>query len=137
MSKKAIAIWFLLCVLFLLITVALGLCAGVLSDPDLHYYCRVAQHSGETMCRAIIEDDFSGPILDVYFLATIVFLMALGCGCITWIGALVRQGRQRQWGWFLGTLTFGGIAILIYLLVGPKTQPLSAPLSRSVPPPAS
>lgn len=137
MSKKAIAIWFLLCVLFLLIVVALGVSARVLSNPDFHHYCRSAQHSGETTCRAIIEDDFSGPVLDVSFLAAIVFLMALGCGCIAWIGALIRQGRQRQWGWFLGTLTFGGIAILIYLLVGPKTQQLPVPLSRSAPPPAS
>ncbi|GHO47778.1 hypothetical protein [Ktedonospora formicarum] len=135
MSNKAIAVWFLLCVLFLIMAVALGIYANVVLNPDLHQYCRSAQHSGETTCRAIIEDDFSGSVLDIYFLAVIVLLMALVCGCITWIGALVRQGRQRQWGWFLGTLTFSGIAILIYLLVVPKTQRIPAPsLDQRLPP---
>ena len=42
-------------------------------------------------------------------------------GTIAWIGTLVKQGKQEQWGWLVCTLFFSGISTLIYLIVVPET----------------
>jgi len=42
-------------------------------------------------------------------------------GTIAWIGVLIKQGKQEQWGWFVCTLLFSGITTLIYLIAVPET----------------
>lgn len=53
-------------------------------------------------------------------IAGVLFLTASVLGLIAWIGALVNQGKQQQWGWFICTLLFGGIVLLIYLIAVPE-----------------
>src|SRR5215831_20377598 len=40
---------------------------------------------------------------------------------VAWIGALVNLARLQQWIWFVLTLIFQWIALLIYLIAGPTT----------------
>lgn len=42
-------------------------------------------------------------------------------GLVAWIGGLVKQARQRQWGWFIGTIFFGILCLAIYLMIVPET----------------
>lgn len=53
----------------------------------------------------------------------VLFSIAGILGIIAWIGALVKQGRQEQWVWFVCTLLFGGLVVLIYLLAVPESSP--------------
>lgn len=56
-------------------------------------------------------------------IAVVFFLTASILGSIAWIGTLINQGKQGQWGWFICTLLFGGIALLIYLIAVPERSP--------------
>lgn len=58
-----------------------------------------------------------------YGLMIAFLLAAFVLASISWIGALVRQGQQQQWGWFVCTLLFGGIVLLIYLIAVPESSP--------------
>lgn len=43
------------------------------------------------------------------------------------IGALIKQAKQQQWGWFVCTLLLGWVCLLIYLIVWPQPlHPLAA-----------
>lgn len=64
-----------------------------------------------------------GPFLAV--IAVVLFLTGSVLGLIAWIGTLINQGKQEQWGWFVCTLLFGGIVLLIYLIAIPERLPLS------------
>ncbi|HTK09710.1 MAG TPA: hypothetical protein VL485_21240 [Ktedonobacteraceae bacterium] len=55
------------------------------------------------------------------FIVTIFVASLLGI--IAWIGTLIKQVRLKQWGWFICTVLFTGIAMLIYLLTVPETSP--------------
>lgn len=52
-----------------------------------------------------------------------LFCVASVLGIIAWIGVLVKQGKQEQWVWFVCTLLFGGLVLLIYLLAVPERSP--------------
>jgi len=56
-------------------------------------------------------------------IAVVFFLTGSVLGLIAWIGTLIKQGKQGQWGWFICTLLFGGIALLIYLIAVPEKSP--------------
>lgn len=49
------------------------------------------------------------------------FLLLIGgvANFIAWIGVLVLAGRIGAWGWFIGVLLFGTLALLIFLIFGP------------------
>lgn len=38
------------------------------------------------------------------------------------IGALIKQAKQQQWGWFVCTILFSWITLLIYLIVVPEME---------------
>ncbi len=38
-----------------------------------------------------------------------------------WIGGLYRQARQHQWGWFVGTILFGVLALSLYVALMQET----------------
>lgn len=56
-------------------------------------------------------------------IALALFFVASVLGLIAWIGALITQGKQQQWGWFICTLLFGGLVLLIYLIAVPESSP--------------
>ncbi|MBO0783576.1 MAG: hypothetical protein J2P37_32600 [Ktedonobacteraceae bacterium] len=59
----------------------------------------------------------------VWIFSTILLLTAaIVLGMIAWIGALVKQGKQEQWVWFVCTLLFSGIVLLIYLIAVPERR---------------
>jgi drug/metabolite transporter (DMT)-like permease len=55
--------------------------------------------------------------------SVLLVLAASVLGVIAWIGVLIKQGKQEQWGWFICTLLFGGIVLLIYLIAVPENSP--------------
>lgn len=54
---------------------------------------------------------------------------------IAWIAILIKQAQRQQWAWFICTLIFGSICMLIWLIIEPE-QPrvLYAPLYQPVQP---
>ena len=52
---------------------------------------------------------------------------------VAWIGALVNLARLQQWIWFVLTLIFQWIALLIYLIAGP-TAPRFQQYPQYMPP---
>jgi MFS family permease len=64
----------------------------------------------------------------------ILLLVGSVLGIVAWVGALVKQAKQQQWGWFAGTLAsgliggfLGGICMLIYLIAVPETPQYPVP----------
>lgn len=59
-----------------------------------------------------------------YPAATTIGVLALCAGlvlaCISWIGALIRTARLGSWRWFVCLLLFSGIALLLYIFIGPQ-----------------
>lgn len=63
----------------------------------------------------------SGPSSEIVVeLGALCSLLGIIAGAIAWIGGLVKQAKQRQWGWFIGTIFFGIVCLAIYLLVVPE-----------------
>jgi len=52
---------------------------------------------------------------------------------IAWIGALIRTAQLGRWGWFVCLLLFSGIAMLVYIFIGPK-YPARPPMPVTTPP---
>ena len=55
----------------------------------------------------------------------LVMVATAGVMLVTWLGALVKLGSQRAWGWFASVLLFGLIGLGIvgmvtYALTGPE-----------------
>ena len=58
------------------------------------------------------------------WLAYLVLMIAAVVMLVMWIGALVRLGQQRAWGWFIGLLVLhlvglGIIGMVAYAISGP------------------
>ncbi|SRR5258707_4579439 len=53
-------------------------------------------------------------------LGAVFSLLGTVAGLIAWIGGLVKQARQRRWGWFVCTFLFGLLCLAIYLIVVPE-----------------
>lgn len=54
-------------------------------------------------------------------------LTALGAGVlstISWVAILIKQAQRQQWAWFVCTLLFGSICMLIWLIVEPEVSPV-------------
>ena len=50
-------------------------------------------------------------------------LLALGAGVlstIAWVAILIKQAQRQQWAWFVCTLLFSSICMLIWLIVEPE-----------------
>ena len=65
------------------------------------------------------------------------YLVAVACGIVMlvmWIGALVKLGQQRAWGWFAAVLliyvlslgVLGIVAMLAYAIAGPSDESVVA-----------
>ena len=46
---------------------------------------------------------------------------------IAWIATLVKQAQRKQWAWFVCTLLFSGICMLIWLIVEPEVAQFVVP----------
>lgn len=46
---------------------------------------------------------------------------------IAWIATLVKQAQRKQWAWFVCTLLFSGICMLIWLIVEPEVAQYIVP----------
>jgi flagellar biosynthesis/type III secretory pathway M-ring protein FliF/YscJ len=46
-------------------------------------------------------------------------LLGAVTGLIALIGGLIKQAKRRQWGWFVCTILFGVLCLVIYLIVVP------------------
>ncbi len=57
-----------------------------------------------------------------------VGMIMIGIGSITLlvsrIGALIELGKAQEWVWFTLMIIFGWVVLLLYLIVGPKSEPL-------------
>jgi len=51
----------------------------------------------------------------------VLALLAVGgvLACVAWIGALIRTAQLGCWRWFLCLLLFSGLAMLLYIFLGP------------------
>ena len=64
--------------------------------------------------------------------ASLTYLVIVGAGIVTlvmWIGALVKLGMQRAWGWFVGLLVLhllglGIVGMVAYAVAGPEDEDL-------------
>jgi hypothetical protein len=60
----------------------------------------------------------------VHALATLGVLALLATGgvlaCVAWIGALIRTAQLGRWRWFICLLLFSGLALLLYIFIGPQ-----------------
>lgn len=74
------------------------------------------------MIRAFVRGLFPLYVVLVILTAAMV-LCGLVLGIIAWIGGLVKQGKQQEWGWFICTLLFGNLVLLIYLIAVPERDP--------------
>jgi len=124
MSKRTIAIWYIIGV----IAAALGIASFIIGVNDYNIAIRGA-YTPPGLCAPIpgfttdpnclqeatytsrSEMIFGGIIL----LVNVPYYVA-------WLGTLVNLSRVREWGWFLFTFFFGGIVIFIYLLAGSSPQ---------------
>lgn len=69
-------------------------------------------------------------------------LLYLGGGVlstIAWIAILIKQAQRQQWAWFVLTLLFNSICMLIWLIVEPEVPrvqyvPVYQPLQSGYPP---
>ena len=52
-------------------------------------------------------------------LGTAFSLLGAVTGLIALIGGLIKQAKRRQWGWFVCTILFGVLCLVIYLIVVP------------------
>ncbi|HEY0757009.1 MAG TPA: hypothetical protein VGD98_23860 [Ktedonobacteraceae bacterium] len=64
-------------------------------------------------------------------ISKILLLSASLLALVAWVGALVRLAQLRRWGWFVCLLVFSGIAMPLYIFLGPTTYP---PMPMTTPP---
>lgn len=120
MSKKAIAI---------LLGIGFGL--GVIGLVMVIVGVAVGASACDPECGGSTGQPFPSGALAAMLIGLLLLLSGLIVGIVSWVGALVKQAKQQQWGWFAGTLASGliasylsGICILIYLIVVPEQQPV-------------
>lgn len=71
--------------------------------------------------------DCSSPPAGIIVGFIISYLMIIAASIVSivaWIGMLIKQAKQQQWGWFVCTLLFGYITMIIYLIAVPEVQEL-------------
>lgn len=67
--------------------------------------------------------DCSSPPAGIIVGFIISYLMIIAASIVSivaWIGMLIKQAKQQQWGWFVCTLLLGYIPMIIYLIAVPE-----------------
>jgi len=65
---------------------------------------------------------------------TIAYLVAVACGIVMfvmWIGALIKLGQQRSWGWFVFLLLIYVLTLGILGIVGMVAYAIAGPSDRT------
>jgi hypothetical protein len=57
----------------------------------------------------------------LFGIALFLFFAAGIVGFVAWIGALIRMAQLKRWGWLICLIVFSGIAMLLYIFIGPTT----------------
>ena len=127
MSKRAIAICYILWILIEIIAVIILVSFLSKYNQEIAAQSGAVQITGEPdpAIQAHINADQGGIVA-----AIIVMALAGILGMISWIGTLVNLSRMQAWTWFILTFFFGEILVFIYLVGGPQ------PLQAKPPPPA-
>lgn len=68
--------------------------------------------------------------LIIYFVTCLVCFVL---NFIAYIGMLVKQAKQQQWGWFVCTFLFGWPCMLVYLIAVPEEAPVHVPEYQQAP----
>jgi len=107
MRKKTIAILF---------TVGMILCAlALIAKVPTNGW--LAQCKGTSVCASPSPSVILAIVLTVLFgIASSVLLV------IAHIGMLIKQAKRQQWGWFVCTILFSWITMLIYLIRVPEVD---------------
>jgi hypothetical protein len=103
MSRKTIAICFI-------VGVVIAIIGAILEGSAMAATITAAATGGAPQAPNM-------PLLIVSFI-----LLAVGSilGLISWIGTLINLARLRRWVWFVLTIFFSGISIIVYLIVNPQ-----------------
>jgi uncharacterized membrane protein YhaH (DUF805 family) len=113
MSKKAI-LW------LTLISIVLAIIGAVLVVPVatiVMQRCTQEQISAGTCQPHLAPNDTTRVSI-----GAALFGIAAILQLIAWIGALVRSGRMRTWGWFVAVLFLGTLGLLLYALFSPSDR---------------
>jgi hypothetical protein len=72
------------------------------------------------------SDPFNGLAAFMGFLWGGVAIMGIGSVIllVSRIGALIELGKAQEWVWFTLMIIFGWIVLLLYLTIGPKSEPV-------------
>ncbi|HEY7416378.1 MAG TPA: hypothetical protein VH593_14390 [Ktedonobacteraceae bacterium] len=119
MRKKTIIILYILAISFSALAIINFEVTPLLVDLFLQCVPHEFGVQLSSSCRSEIETIFV--VVSVISIVLLVIMTVLGM--IAWIGALVKQGQQQQWGWFVCTLLFGGLVLFIYLIAIPESLP--------------
>jgi drug/metabolite transporter (DMT)-like permease len=73
--------------------------------------------------------------LPLFITSIVLYVLALVTFFIGWIGALINLARLREWTWFVLTLLFSFVCVIVYLFAGPEAAPtLKYPQMYEMPP---
>lgn len=81
---------------------------------------------------------FAWSMLGIVILAGLVMIGALVGGLVAWIGALLNTAELEDKTWFilllvLGLLSFGLVAMIVYVIAGPDGKAVAVPRGMPTP----
>lgn len=130
MRKKTIAILF-------------GLGFGLVVIATLFYIGGIATiASASASCdpmNAPCSSTGEGGGLILSLVGGFLYLSGAVLSTIAWIAILIKQAQRQQWAWFVCTLLFNSICMLIWLIVEPEVPrvqyvPVYQPIQAGYPP---
>ena len=108
MHKKTLVILFIL-------AAACGILAIIAEAPMILWTAQCSPDAGT--CSSLPPSAIIGLIL-----AGLFMLASATLGMTCWIAMLIKQAKRQQWSWFVCTILFGWIPMLIYLIVVPEME---------------
>lgn len=73
---------------------------------------------------AVLSRDITHPLyMKIALVGLILCISAVLLSLTAWIGALIRMAQLHRWGWFSCLLIFSGVAMFLYISLGPTTAP--------------
>ncbi|HEU5383438.1 MAG TPA: hypothetical protein VFV38_49180 [Ktedonobacteraceae bacterium] len=119
--------------LVILSLLSIGLCiVGVIAIILGGVLVASAESCSGSICTSSAADGLGIVGIGV---SIIFFIAASVIGLIAWICGLIKQAQQQEWAWFICTLLFGSLCLLIYLLAVPERTQYVVPAYAPVYPP--
>ena len=78
-----------------------------------------------------------GPAILGLILGAVLTLVATVLIIVTWIAVLIKQAQRQQWAWFVCTLLFSYITMIIYWIAVPESSTSTQGISYQPPVPGS